>query len=95
MYTEKGLGDRVVGRFANAPEGPWSEAVLLYKCPEMVKDKGVFCYVAKARPWAAADKELVISYCVNTWDFSRLFREEEVYRPKFVRVQLGPLEPRR
>jgi Domain of unknown function (DUF4185) len=95
VYTEKGLGDRVVGRFANAPEGPWSDAVLLYKCPEMAKDKGVFCYAAKAHPWAAADKGLVISYCVNTWEFARLFREEEVYRPKFVRVQLGPIEPRR
>lgn len=88
VYTENGLGDRIVGRFANAPEGPWSEPVLLYQCPEMAKDKGVFSYSAKAHPWAAADDELIISYCVNTWEFARLFNEEKVYRPKFVRVQL-------
>jgi hypothetical protein len=89
VYTENGLGDRIVGRFATAPEGPWSDAVLLYKCAEMAKDKGVFSYAAKAHSWAAADDELVISYCVNTWEFAHLFRDDEVYRPKFVRVKLG------
>ena len=87
VYTENGLGDRIVGRFAPAPEGPWSDAVLLYKCPEMAKDKGVFSYAAKAHPWASAENELIVSYCVNAWSFARLFREDQVYRPKFVRVQ--------
>jgi hypothetical protein len=93
VYTENGLGDRIISRFAGAPEGPWSDAVLLYKCPETAKDGGVFCYGAKAHPWAAAEKELVVSYCVNTWEFARLFREEGAYRPKFVRVQVGRKEP--
>jgi hypothetical protein len=88
VYTEKGLGDRIVGRFAGAPEGPWSDAVLLYKCPEMAQDKGMFCYGAKVHPWGAADHELLASYCVNTWEFARLFRDDAVYRPKFVRVRL-------
>jgi hypothetical protein len=90
VYTENGLGDRVVARFADAPEGPWSAPLLLYTCPEMRKDKGVFCYSAKAHPWAAGDDELLVSYCVNTWEFARLFRDDAVYRPKFVRVKLGP-----
>ena len=30
VYTELGLSDRIVARFAESPEGPWSEAVLLY-----------------------------------------------------------------
>jgi len=90
VYTENGLGARIVGRFASAPEGPWSAPVLLYTCPEMAKDKGLFSYAAKAHSWAATGDELVVSYCVNSWEFARLFRDEEVYRPKFVRVQLGP-----
>jgi hypothetical protein len=90
VYTENGLGDRIVARFADAPEGPWSAPVLLYTCPEMAKDKGVFCYAAKAHAWAATEDELLVSYCVNAWEFARLFRDEKVYRPKFVRVQLRP-----
>jgi hypothetical protein len=93
VYTENGLGDRIVGRFADAPAGPWSAPVLLYRSPEMGKDKGVFSYAGKAHPWAASSRpvaELLLSYCVNTWEFARLFRDDTVYRPKFVRVQLGP-----
>lgn len=90
VYTENGLGDRVVGRFADAPDGPWSDPVLLYRCPEG-KDRGVFCYGAKAHAWASGD-DLLVSYCTNAWDFARLFRDEKVYRPKFVRVRLGPGE---
>src|SRR5262249_2295869 len=74
--------------------GPWSAPVLLYRCPEMGKDKGVFSYAAKAHPWAAAGNELVVSYCVNTWEFARLFRDDKVYRRKFVRVELGPANRR-
>ena len=55
----------------------------------MGTDKGVFTYAAKAHAWAAAEDELVISYCVNSWDFARLFKDEKVYRPKFVRVKMG------
>jgi hypothetical protein len=90
VYTESGLGDRIVGRFANEPDGPWSEPLLLYRCPEMAGDKGVFTYAGKAHAWASGNQELLVSYCVNTWDFGRLFRDEKVYRPQFVRVRLEP-----
>ena len=87
VCTENGLGDRIVGRFAKEPQGPWSEPVLLYRCPEMAKDKGIFTYAAKAHSWASPDT-LLVSYCTNTWDFGRLFRDETVYRPRFVWVKL-------
>lgn len=91
VYTENGLGERILGRVAASPEGPWSDPVLLYTCPEMTRDKGVFCYAAKAHPWAAEGDELLISYCVNSWKFERLFEDNEIYRPRFVRVRLaGP-----
>jgi hypothetical protein len=88
VYTENGLSDRIVARFAGAPAGPWSAPLELYKCPETGKDKGVFCYAAKAHPWAAGESELIIGYCTNVWEFARLFREAKVYRPQFVRVKL-------
>ncbi|HTU21559.1 MAG TPA: DUF4185 domain-containing protein [Gemmataceae bacterium] len=87
VYTENGLGDRIVCRCSLAPAGPWSAPVLLYHCPEMVRDRGLFCYGAKAHSWAVKDKQVLISYCVNTWEFARLFRDEKLYRPRFLRVQ--------
>ena len=53
VTTENGLSDRIIGRFAASPEGPWSDPVLLYTCPEMKKDKKVFTYAAKAHPHLA------------------------------------------
>ena len=86
VYTENGLSDHIVGRTSTSPHGPWSEPVLLCRCPEMSRDKGVFSYAAKAHPWAVDGHELLISYCMNTWDFARLFADNAVYRPQFVRV---------
>lgn len=89
VYTENGLSDRIVGRFAAAPEGPWSEPVLLYTCPEMTKDKRVFTYAAKAHPHLAANgTELVVSYVVNSFDLAPVLNDAELYRPRFVRVTL-------
>ncbi len=90
VYTENGLSDRIVARLAAQPEGPWSEPILLYRCPEMAKDRGVFSYAARAHPWATNGKELLVSYCVNAWEFGRLFQDEAVYRPRFVRVPYPP-----
>jgi hypothetical protein len=90
VYTENGLGDEIAGRTSMTPFGPWSEPARLYKCPEMAGDRGVFCYSAKAHAWAANDDGLLISYCVNSWEFSRLFADSDVYRPQFIRVGLGP-----
>jgi hypothetical protein len=88
VYTELGLSDRIVGRFADAPEGPWSEPVLLYRCPEMKRDKRVFTYAAKAHPHLSGEGELVVSYCANSFDLGPVINDATLYWPTFVRVTL-------
>jgi hypothetical protein len=88
VCTENGLSDRVVARFAAAPEGPWSDPVLLYTCPEMKTDKKVFSYAAKAHPHLAAGNELVVSYVVNAFELGRVIDDAGLYWPTFVRVRL-------
>ncbi|MCS6864795.1 MAG: DUF4185 domain-containing protein [Gemmataceae bacterium] len=87
VYTEWGLSDRIVGRFARSPEGPWSEPLLLYRCPE-AKDKTTFTYAGKAHPQLAGERELVISYAVNAFELAPVVQNAELYWPTFVRVQL-------
>jgi hypothetical protein len=88
VYTELGLSDRIVARFAESPEGPWSEAVLLYLCPEMKRDKKVFSYAAKAHPHLARGNELVVSYVVNSFELGPVVNDATLYWPTFVRVAL-------
>jgi hypothetical protein len=88
VYTEKGLSDRIVGRFSMSPEGPWSEPVLVYKCTEMKKNKKVFSYAAKAHPHLAGGDELIVSYVVNAFELGPVIEDSELYWPRFVRVRL-------
>ena len=88
VYSENGLSDKIVGRFADAPEGPWSEPVLLYTCPEMKRDKKTFTYAAKAHAHLAGENELVVSYAVNSFDLAPVINNADLYWPTFVRVKL-------
>jgi hypothetical protein len=88
VTTENGLSPRIVGRFAPSPEGPWTEPVLLYTCPEMKRNKKLFTYAAKAHAHLAGERELVISYAVNAFDLGTVINDAELYWPLFVRVQL-------
>jgi hypothetical protein len=92
VYTEQGLSPRIMGRTADQPWGPWSAPAVLYECPEMGRDKNVFCYGAKAHPALSSGRDLVVSYVVNSFDFWQVAREAKLYRPRFVRLTLARAE---
>jgi hypothetical protein len=92
VYTERGLSPRIMGRTADRPWGPWSAPAVLYECPEMGRDKKVFCYGAKAHPALSSGRDVVVSYVVNSFDFGQVAREAKLYWPRFVRVTLAPAE---
>jgi hypothetical protein len=75
VYTERGLSPRIMGRMADRPWGPWSAPAVLYECPEMNRDKKVFCYSAKAHPVLSSGQDLVVSYVVNSFDFWQVARD--------------------
>lgn len=90
VYTERGLSARIIGRIADHPWGPWSAPTVLYECPEMSRDKKLFCYAAKAHVALSTGREVVVSYVVNSFDFWQIAREAKLYWPRFVRVTLAP-----
>lgn len=90
VYTENGLSPRILCRSADNPWGPWSTPTVIFQCPEMEKDKNLFCYAAKAHSSLSTDDELVVSYVVNSFDFWQVARESQLYWPRFVRVALSP-----
>jgi len=90
VTTQMGLSPRIMGRVAPNPWGPWSEPVVLYECPEMARDKNLFTYAAKVQPCFSRDREIVVSYVVNSFDFWQVARDASLYWPRFVRVKLAP-----
>lgn len=94
-----GLSDRIVGRFASSPVGPFGPPRLLYRTPETgaagsFGDPDVYTYNAHAHPEFSTRREVVISYNVNSIDTAvggDVYRDRRIYRPRFIKVTLaGP-----
>jgi hypothetical protein len=87
VYTQLGLGRDIVVRHAPRPEGPWSEAVKAYRCPD--EGDGLLIYGAKAHP-ALTDEpgELIVTYCRNVGDLGEHVRRPEVYFPQAIRLRI-------
>ena len=82
----QGFGDAdIVARTAPRPEGPWSEPVVLFHPPDRIPGKIV--YTARAHP--ALKPGLLITYNINSLDFEVLLRNNEIYYPRFIRVDPG------
>ena len=81
VYTER----RVVTQDSSVrrakPWGEWSAATTIYhRCPEMGRDKNIFCYAArKAHPELRAEDELVISYVASSFDFWQVAGDVRVF----------------
>lgn len=89
VYTRLGLSQEIMLRIAPTPVGPWSEGMRLYRVPDLPEDQKAFFYAAKAHPALAADDELIISYVANSFDFGKLVRTPDIYRPWFIRVKIA------
>lgn len=77
-------------RWAEKPEGPWSEPVTLYDCPE--KEDSILLYSAKAHqellPADAASGTLILTYCRNTKKMEEHFSKPDIYFPQALKVRL-------
>jgi len=91
VYTEGGLSENIMIRFAPAPEGPWSKPEVIFKTPEMGWDKDYFCYAAKGHPeLSTRPDELIVSYVCNSYDFKKMAADPRIYVPKFLKVKFLP-----
>jgi hypothetical protein len=88
VYSENGISEKIVARMASKPSGPWSEPLLLYRCPEAGWHEDIFCYAAKAHAdISLTEDELIITYVANSIDFQKVAQDARLYRPRFLRVR--------
>ena len=94
VQNEPNLGARILVRFADRPEGPWSDGVSVYTCPEPASDRRLMVYSAKAHAEidSGGADELLVTYCVNSTDFEHMLSDARLYRPRLVRIPLSVLE---
>ncbi len=87
VYSEEGLSKNILLRLSPEPQGPWSEPIRIFQCPEGEWDNSIFCYAAKAHSAFSEDSDrLIISYIANSVDFNQMANDARLYRPRFLRV---------
>ena len=83
LTQHKMLGDgRIFTAVSDTPYGPWTNLKQIFKVPELASSKW-FTYNAMAHPQFERDGKILVSFCVNTEDFSQQFTNVECYRPLF------------
>jgi hypothetical protein len=86
------MSSAICMRFSKKPEGPWSDPLLVYQCPEhfeVVLDRRTSCYSAKAHPEFSHNKdEIVVSYCPNPGEMKHYLARPDLYYPRIIRVVL-------
>jgi hypothetical protein len=87
VYSQDGLSKNILARLAPEPQGPWSDPIWLYQCPEAEWDNSIFCYAAKAHAvLSQTPDQLIITYIANSVDFNKTANDSRLYRPRFLRV---------
>jgi hypothetical protein len=87
VHSEDGLSNTILLRLSPKPQGPWSEPIPIFQCPEARWDNSIFCYAAKAHS-ALSERpdELIVTYIANSVDFNKVVQDTRLYRPRFLRI---------
>lgn len=75
---------------SNTPIGPWTRGVLLYETPILFPN--TITYNAFPHPQFNSEGKLLVSYNTNG-NFADIFKNVEVYRPRFIRVPFSMIDP--
>ncbi len=81
--------DKVGIRVGESPVGPFGPIKYIWDCPEVKHDPDIYVYNAKAHPHLSKPLELLISYNVNSHSLERHDYEADLYRPRFISLQLA------
>jgi hypothetical protein len=94
VYSEPLFGNRIFVRIAEKPEGPWSEVKTVFSVSGVQKSETLFTYAAKGHASLSGPGKLLISYIVNSHQFSELANDASIYRPRFITVPIAGIEIR-
>ncbi|MDZ7401466.1 MAG: DUF4185 domain-containing protein [candidate division KSB1 bacterium] len=83
------FGDQVGFRIGDSPIGPFHFYREIWNCPEVLEDPYILVYNAKAHPHLSQPGKLLISYNVNTFNFWDHFSNADIYRPRFITLELN------
>lgn len=96
MVCGPGFMNNKIGlRTATSLTGPWSDQTIVYECPEITPgtasyNKSNFCYFGREcfQNYDKKGRTMMITYDINTSDFSEINSNTKIYTPKVISVPL-------
>ena len=85
VVMENTSSGNVAFSLSDTPVGPFSEYTTIYETSESSYLTAAFTYNAKLHPNLSTSEKLIISYNVNTTNFSAL-RDANIYYPRFISI---------
>ena len=79
------FGKKIFIAESDSPVGPFNRIRVLYCTPE--SGGNIFTYNAFAHPELSENGELRLSYNINSFDFADIFKNVDLYRPRFISVE--------
>ena len=88
LMTQTGdfLYSSLVSMTSDEPYTGWGNQKELYKPVPLSDDKNLFAYNSVAHPFFTENGELLVSYCVNSFELEDVFQDASKYRPVFIRI---------
>ncbi|HTN05746.1 DUF4185 domain-containing protein [Agriterribacter sp.] len=89
VFQKDAIGTYVGVRIGTSPVGPFGPITDVYDVKDDLKDSpNLFPYNAKAHPALSKPGELLISYNINSFDFSGDIKKlPHLYRPRFIKLK--------
>jgi hypothetical protein len=92
VFQLNGVGEEVAYRLGSSVIGPFGFFNIVWSTPESDLDPDYFTYNAKAHPHLSNEEALLISYNVNSYEFSDHFSDAGLYRPRFVSIPISAFD---
>lgn len=90
LTQNKALGNGEIYTFtSDTPQGPWTNRKVIYKVQN--ENSSWYTYNAMAHPQFERDNLILVSYNVNTSNFSEQFSNVYSYRPRFFWVPIDDI----
>ncbi|MDB5104682.1 MAG: type protein [Fibrobacteres bacterium] len=84
------VGPDLFMRVGDGPAGPFGNALNIYKAPEWDTSVPVYTYNAKAHPSLSSNGDWIVTYNVNTSNWTANLANADLYHPRFLRVRFDP-----
>lgn len=93
LLTQSGdfLASSLYSMTSDLPYSGWKNKKELYNIKPLEQVKDLFAYNPVAHPKFNKNDELLVSYCVNSFNLEDLFEDASKYRPVFIRIPIDQI----